>query len=99
MDLLGENRISTIYVPKEGREDIYFIKATYTSKNAIGIFEKFSGVYLLQARVHRGDAAGIAEARKQYPNIADKVDIIIKMGSNIGVALRRLWLAGICGNS
>lgn len=47
MDLLGENRISTIYVPKEGREDIYFIKATYTSKNAIGIFEKFSGVYLL----------------------------------------------------
>lgn len=43
MDLLGENRNSTICAPKEGSKDIHFTKTTYASKKAIGIFEKLSG--------------------------------------------------------
>lgn len=47
MDLLGENRISTICVPKEGPKDIHVTKTIYTSTKAIGIFKKLSGDYLL----------------------------------------------------
>lgn len=46
----------------------------------------------------RGDAAGMVETRKQYSTIRDDVDIITKIGSKLGVTIRMLWLAGICGN-
>lgn len=98
MDLLGENRNSTICVPKEGPKDIHFTKTIYASKKAIGIFEKLSGDYLVQARVDRGGAAGMVEARKLYSTIRDKVAIITKMGSKPGVACKMLWLAKIHGN-
>lgn len=35
MNLLGENRSSAIYVPKEGPENIYFIKSAYTRKKLL----------------------------------------------------------------
>lgn len=46
MDLLDENRNSTVCVPKAGPKHIHFTKATYTSKKATGIFEKLSGDFL-----------------------------------------------------
>lgn len=46
------------YVFKEDLEDVYFIKVIYISGKMIDVFEKFSGDYLLQVKVDRGDDVG-----------------------------------------
>lgn len=87
MNLLGENGISTICVPKEGPKDVHVTKTIYTSTKAVGIFQKRSGNYLVQARVDKGGASGMVEARKLYSTIRDEVTIITKMDSKPRVAL------------